>query len=212
MANRFIVFEGIDRCGKRTQMELVQRWLLGRGFLVKTGREPNDETSLVGRYIRRILKKEIPSPGFHRLQRLFTLDRAQEIVCLIQPALDSGHFVLWERFAHSTLAYGMLDGDPERYLKLQYDVIGPFMVWPRLTLVFDISGEEAIRRMGDMNQAELFEKRETLECVRQNYLTLVGNWPTSGVGEMVVINALRPPQEVFEEVKAIIKDWFEIVD
>ncbi|MEK7501242.1 MAG: hypothetical protein AAB642_03925, partial [Patescibacteria group bacterium] len=166
---------------------------------------------LVGRYIRRILKKEVPGPGSHRLQRLFTLDRAQDIVCLIQPALDSGHFVLWERFAHSTLAYGMLDGDPERYLKLQYDVIGPFMIWPSLTLVFDVSGEEAVKRMGGLEGAELFEKRDILERVRQNYFALAKDWPKSGLGEMVVVNGERPPQEIFEEVKAIIKDRFQIV-
>ncbi|MBI4120000.1 MAG: dTMP kinase [Parcubacteria group bacterium] len=204
--NRFIVFEGIDRCGKRTQLELTQRWLLSRGCLVQTGSEPNDKTSPVGIYIRRILKKEVPSPGFYRLQYLFTLDRAQDIVCLIQPALDNGHFVLWERFAHSTLAYGMLEGDPERYLKLQYDVIGPFMIWPRLTLVFDISADEAIRRMEGLGEAELFEKQETLERVRQNYLTLAKKWPASSVGEMIVLDAMRPPQEIFEEVKNLLQE------
>ena len=151
MDNRFIVFEGIDRCGKRTQLELTQRWLLSRGCLVQTGSEPNDKISLMGIYIRRILKKELPSPGFFGLQRLFTIDRAQDVVCLIQPALDSGHFVLWERFAHSTLAYGMLEGDAERYLKLQYNVMGSFMVWPQLTLLLDISAEEGVGRMGGLN-------------------------------------------------------------
>ncbi len=205
----FIVFEGIDGCGKKTQLDLAYGWLLRAGRPVDYGSEPNELISPLSRYIRTVLKGRITrKPSGFDLQRMFTLDRAQDLICFIRPVLAQGTVVLWERFFHSTLAYGMLEGNVEVYLRLQHDVLGSFMLLPDLTFIIDISGAEALRRLSVASrEAEYFEKEKTLERVRQNYLALAQR---DDLGEMVVVNGKRAPEEIFKEVKDIIQQRFEI--
>lgn len=205
----FIVFEGIDGYGKKTQLDLVRRWLWRIGRPVVYGSEPNELISPLGRYIKSILKGKIDSkPSAFDLQRMFTLDRAQDLICFIKPALKEREAVLLGRFIHSTLAYGMLEGNVKIYLRLQHDILGSFFVLPDLTFIIDISGAEALQRLSaSPRQAEYFEKEKILEQVRQNYLALAQR---DDLGEVAVINGKRPQEKVFEDIKGIIRQRFEI--
>lgn len=211
----FAVFEGIDKCGKKSQLDLTRKWLHPNHEVVY-GSEPNDLVSPLGKHIRALLQSKASLvPDSIDLQRMFTLDRAQDVICFIRPALESGKIVLLERFFHSSLAYGA-NGDPrhefaceramERFWMMQQEIIGPFLMLPDLTFIIDISSAEALRRLAiSSRQAEYFEKEKTLERIRQNYLALAQR---DDLGEMVIINGKRPQEEVFEEIKAILSDRF----
>ena len=101
--NRLITFEGVDGCGKSTQLKLAAQWLEARGEKVVCTFEPGD-TSL-GKEIRKLLLtgEFVPVPEAELL--LFLADRAQHVCEVIQPALASGAWVLCDRYSDSTLAY-----------------------------------------------------------------------------------------------------------
>ena len=110
MNGLLIVFEGIDCCGKENQVARTRWWLADTtetkevSQQVVIGREPTDEWSPIGRYIRSILQKRTPFPGNLELQRLFIVDRAQDLVCRIKPQLAQGIIRLQDRYALSTMA------------------------------------------------------------------------------------------------------------
>ena len=109
MRGKFIVIEGIDGCGKTTQIDEISRWiptsglLRGNSKLVKT-REPGG--SLLGKKIRNLLldnnKNNKPSSLAELL--LYSADRAEHISKTISPALEKQDWVLSDRFCDSTLA------------------------------------------------------------------------------------------------------------
>src|SRR3954469_9578186 len=99
-----ITFEGLDGCGKTTQLELQAERLRQRGLRLTVTREPGGTE--VGRRIREMVLS--PTTGqlapATELALMFAA-RAQHIEQVIRPALDSGEIILCDRFTDSTVAY-----------------------------------------------------------------------------------------------------------
>lgn len=208
MPGLFLSFEGIDYCGKDTQLALVRDWLQSRGHSVQCGSEPT-ERNAVGRFIRSILRGEISAPSLYEFQRLYVLDRAEDIIGFIRPGVQEGAVVLLSRYALSTIAYGMLEGSgPEPYLALHEQIIGSHMLWPDLTFLLDISSEEAIRRLAASGrQVEFFEKEAKLRKIRENYLTLAKR---HDVGRIFVVDGERNQEEVFGLIRQALEGEYEL--
>ena len=107
---RFVVFEGIDGCGKTTQCELFYRWLPSSGLLapgsqVILTREPGG--TQLGEALRQLLldPNKSVSPSRTSELLLYAADRAQHVDTLVRPALAAGDWVISDRFTGSTLAY-----------------------------------------------------------------------------------------------------------
>lgn len=162
----------------------------------------------IGAHIRGILEH---NPGFEApadpfdLQRMFVIDRAQDIVCNIAPALAQGKVVLYDRYALSTLAYGIASAPPSlaedtayRFLKLHRHVIGDLMVWPDVTYLIDITADEAMQRLEHERVApQHFEKREKLERIIDAYHWLYDHWGYLDLpGEIVRIDGMQPNSSV----------------
>ncbi|MBI2278803.1 MAG: dTMP kinase [Candidatus Brennerbacteria bacterium] len=202
-----IAFEGIDGAGKLTQASMVERWLAGFSAHTLFLSEPNDNTYL-GKTIRKMLKGEIPKPHPFEFQRLYVLQRAEDVACFIKPffakngSVEQPAVCIMERYALSTIAYGMLAArKPESFIKLHQDVVGPQMIWPDLTILLDLPAEEAMRRIVELrgSKTEDFEKVETLRTVRLNYLDAANLWPFRK--KIAVVDGALSPEEVFKEVK-----------
>ncbi len=155
--NKLITFEGVDGCGKSTQLRRAAAYLRDQGCDVVTTFEPGD-TGL-GKEIRRLLLAGEFVPVAEAELLLFLADRAQHVHEIIQPALASGAWVLCDRYSDSTLAYQLAArklgarklGDAgtnpcNEMLKgmLSFAECG---VSPGLTLWFDVAVAEAMRRM-----------------------------------------------------------------
>ena len=107
MRGKFIVIEGIDGCGKTTQIEEISRWLPTSGLmgenskLIKT-REPGG--SLLGKKLRNLIldnnKNNKPSSLAELL--LYSADRAEHVSKIIAPQLEKQNWVISDRFADST--------------------------------------------------------------------------------------------------------------
>ncbi|MFQ5518824.1 MAG: dTMP kinase [Mariprofundus sp.] len=159
--HKLITFEGVDGCGKSTQLNRAADYLRDMGHDVVTTFEPGDTP--LGVEIRKLLLAGnfVPVPEAELL--LFLADRAQHVRQVIGPALASGAWVLCDRYSDSTLAYQLAArklGDGAVNLKemLSFAECG---VRPALTLWFDVSVSEAMRRM--KKRAEAGEKATRLD-------------------------------------------------
>ena len=144
MASAFITFEGIDGCGKSTQLRMLASELRLRGREVVATREPGG-TPLGTRIRQLVLDTEEQVDPLAELL-LYAADRAQHVRTLVRPALDSGHVVLSDRYADATVAYqGAGRGFPDAIVS-EVVALATGGLMPDLTLIFDLTVEESRRR------------------------------------------------------------------
>lgn len=206
-----VTVEGIDGSGKDTQFWKLHEWLDRSVGFVHHWMEPNDQSSLVGQRIRAMLRGEVSIEADpFTFQRMYVVDRAQSIFCFMRPALEARSIVLLQRYAFSTIAYGMLSGrPPEDFIRLHEDVCGEIMVWPDITIVLDLPAKVALERIAKRRQEsglsvpnEFFERADKLARVREFYLQLAGR---RDIGGIAVVNAEQDPDVLFEDIKKIIE-------
>jgi dTMP kinase len=141
----FLTFEGIDGCGKSTQMRLLASELRLRGMEVVATREPGG-TALGQRLRAALLDTEQSVDPLAELL-IFAADRAQHVRTLVQPALESGHIVLSDRYADATVAYqGAGRGFPSELIA-EVVKLATGGLKPDLTLVFDVPVAECLARL-----------------------------------------------------------------
>src|SRR5438270_9352954 len=101
---KFITIEGLDGCGKSTQLKRLEKALCSDGIEVVVTREPGGTET--GEKIRRVLLDTGTAnlSPFAELALMFA-SRAQHLKEVIQPALNEGKIVLCDRFTDSTEAY-----------------------------------------------------------------------------------------------------------
>jgi len=140
----FVTFEGVDGCGKSTQVRLAAGWLKSLGNDVLSTFEPGDHS--LGADIRSILLSGEHTPVPEAELLLFLADRAQHMREVVLPALQKGQWVLCDRFTDSTLAYQLagrqMDAEKLPGL-LDFAEMG---VSPSLTLWIDLPVRESLAR------------------------------------------------------------------
>ena len=151
MRGKFIVIEGIDGCGKTTQIDEISRWLPTSGLmggdskLIKT-REPGG--SLLGKKLRNLIlennKNNKPSSLAELL--LYSADRAEHVSKIISPALEKEDWVISDRFADSTLAYQGYGRNINLEIIKNIESIVCQGEQPDLTIFLEITAEESILR------------------------------------------------------------------
>lgn len=99
----FLVFEGLDGCGKTTQLRLLAERLRGRGHLVTETAEPYARGEW-GPKIRAMARSGRVLPPAEEL-RWFREQRREHVREVVRPALEAGHVVLSDRYFLSTAAY-----------------------------------------------------------------------------------------------------------
>ncbi|MEJ5285649.1 MAG: Thymidylate kinase [Candidatus Kapaibacterium sp.] len=99
----FITFEGIDFSGKTTQVQLLAKYLINKGFRVITLREPGGTE--ISEKIRQILLE--PKNELTSITELFLFEASRSDVVrkVIKPHLEKGSIVICDRFWDSTIAY-----------------------------------------------------------------------------------------------------------
>jgi len=175
MKGFFIALEGIDGCGKSTQIKALAEWLPASGLMpdgaqLVVAKEPGG-TAFGASLRNMLLTPEVgkePCPRAELL--LYMADRAQHVDTVIMPALNNGHWVLCDRYSMSTVAYqGYGRGWPRYDIQMlnHYASIG---LWPDLILWIDISVDEALKRTRNKQPDRIeAEGKEFLRRVRQGY-------------------------------------------
>ena len=150
---RFLVLEGIDGCGKTTQLQALAAWLPASGLLpagadLVVTREPGGTP--LGLALRELLLHPpgAAAPGSTAELLLYAADRAQHVQQRIRPALEAGHWVLSDRFSGSTAAYQGHGRGLSLALIEQLEAIATAGLSPDLTLWLDLPLAESRRRRG----------------------------------------------------------------
>lgn len=208
MSGAFITFEGIDGCGKSTQLRLLASELRVRGLDVVTTREPGGTP--LGKKLRAVLLdvQEQVDPLTELL--VFAADRAQHVRTLLLPALAADKIVMSDRYADATVAYqgsgrGFKPEVIQEIVQLATDGLTP-----DLTLLFDLSVPESAmrtrRRVAAKHSDRLDrEHAEFHERVRSAYLEIA----TSHPDRVRVIDARGSVHETQELVMSIVMPFLK---
>jgi len=191
---KLIVFEGLDGCGKSTQLRLAEMALRARGIEAVVTREPTD--GRWGRKIRAMAQSGEAVPPEVELEWFFE-DRRDHMREVVGPALDDGRIVLSDRSYVSTVAYQGARGlDAAQILS---DSEAEFER-PDLVLLFEISAKEGLARVnarGGVTEP-VFENLPFLERVAEIFAAL-------DVAGLVRIEADRTEEEIERDVLAEIE-------
>ena len=204
-----VTFEGGEGCGKSTQIKLFTEFLKKNKFRFVVSREPGGTP--VCEEIRKVLlssKSEITSKAEFLL---FSSARAQHVAEVVKPSLEQGKVVILDRFYDSSFAYQGYAGNLE---VKEIEEITKFAIdgcVPDLTIIFDISYEDGIKRKNaDVNLKTLDRIESKGERyhnkVRAGYLQIAHDNPD----RVVVLDATKTKEEIFEEVQDIFLERFNL--
>ena len=190
----FITCEGADGCGKRTQLMLLAKGLMAKGYDVIVTREPGAKG--LGEKIREILLNYDGEVSSKCQTFLFLADRAQHMDVIVRPAVEKGKIVLCDRHTDSTVAYqGYGRGiDIERINALNNIATGGDK--PDLTFVFDIDADTSMQRVGSEKDRMESAGVEFFNRVRHGYLEIAHNEPQ----RVKVIDASKSIEEIHKDV------------
>jgi dTMP kinase len=199
----FITFEGIEGCGKTTQIKRLCRRLHSYGIPFVATLEPGG--TKIGKSIRRILldsgnKNLVPVAELV----LYAADRAQHVEEVIKPALREGKWVICDRFADATVAYqGQARSQDMRLVRILNKTVTQG-VYPDRTFLLDCPVEIGLQRALNRNKKDpdqgqdRFEKEQMVfhRAVRRAYLELAKKEHR----RIVVIEASADEEAVEEEI------------
>lgn len=198
----FVTIEGIDKSGKTTVINNLKNEFPDALYTT----EP-DDTTWTGKSVRRAIKAE---SGTHPLSvfHFFMADHYNHIEDKVKPALEKEQMVICDRYIDSRYAYQQssvdeyIEGDTLAWLKKVQEK-PTSTITPDLTIILDISPEESLSRMElSERELEVFEKKEFLEKVRENYLSLAEKGD-----RYVVVDGEREPDVVSKEVIETIQSY-----
>jgi len=190
----FITFEGIDGCGKSTQVWKLAKYIsnLSKYNHLIVTREPYKNQD-----IRKILQEDSdPYSQGRKLAKMFVTDRVVHTGEIIIPNIERECHVISDRYDLSTLAYQQTQGVPLQELIDMHQGI----IMPNLTFIVDVPVEVAIERMkkdDKRNVEQKFEKQiGFIGKLRQNYLTLQKQLPERRI---IVIDGTPSVEDIFEK-------------
>ncbi|NJN29184.1 MAG: dTMP kinase [Synechococcales cyanobacterium RM1_1_8] len=234
MLGKFIVFEGIDGCGKTTQLHRLAQWLpqqllekqvvlgqarphpgaagpaAGRSPHLLLTKEPG--ATELGRTLRHLLLTPPAGPDAEPMAPpaellLYAADRAQHVAQQLRPALAAGAWVLCDRYEDSTWAYQGKGRGLDLDLIEQLNGIATDGLHSDLTLWLDLDPAETGRRLRDRGQADRLEQADAAfhQRVSQGFAQLAQRHPQ----RIVRIDAQGSEDEVAQRIQQVVLDWME---
>ena len=213
MRGKFITFEGLDGCGKTTQMEKLAAVLRAEGIEVITTREPGGTE--IGERIRTVLL-DSRTAGLDPMAEMALMfaSRAQQIAQVVLPALEVGKWVLCDRYTDSTEAYqgGGRQLGSDAVLELHQALCRG--LWPDLTILMDSEVDHSVKRARKRNKAasdgaqpdeNRFEQESYAFFTRVHdaYLAIARREPQ----RVAVVDARQPAELVHPQIVQIVREW-----
>ena len=173
-----ISFEGIDGCGKSTQIAYAAEYLRGLGYDVLVTREPGG--CRISEKIRNVIL-DVDSAGMNVYSEalLYAASRAQLVDEILLPALDAGKIVLCDRFVDSSAAYQGAGRGIGMETILQFNRYAIEHCMPQATFFFDFTPEAARMRMSNRGEVDRMEAEsmEFFDKVYNGYCALCEQFP-----------------------------------
>jgi dTMP kinase len=209
----FITFEGIDGSGKSTQLRLLNNFLRTVGCNALLTREPGGTT--LGLRLREALLDATEEVDPLTELLVFAADRAQHVRRILVPALENGEVVISDRYADATVAYQGAGRGFSPDLISQIVQLATGGLKPDLTLLFDVSIDDATartkRRSTGKSTARTAPDRLDIEDaefhtrVREAYLRIAKAEPK----RVKVIDTSGPVDRTHERVKDVVLPFLQ---
>jgi len=196
----YIAFEGIDGCGKSTQVSLLCDAL--PKLYITPIRLAEPTYGKYGSEIRNHVSQR-DQISVERQRELFTLDRREHVRHKIKPLLrfvrENGSFVIvQDRSYLSAPAYQAEDEDTMRTLLREQQAFAPK---PDIVFLLDLPEKVAIDRLTKRRRLkDLFDEPNFLEKARQRYLFLA----SEGSERVEVLDGAATPEQISERVLSIL--------
>lgn len=196
----FITFEGVEGCGKTTQIRMLSEFLSARGIRIRLTREPGG--CPIADKIRAILL-DAENRALAPLSELmlYAAARAQHVAEVINPALSAGEVVLCDRFCDATTAYQSFGRGIDRSVIDTLNSHACQGVSPDLTVLFDCDAAVGLSRARQRIEASSGPREERFELealafhqrVRAGYLQLATEQPD----RFLIINGADTIDNIF---------------
>lgn len=197
----FITFEGMEGCGKSTQVAKLVEHFIRLGHDVLQTLEPGG--SKLGQDLRRILldpQNSDLAPASELF--LYLADRAQHLATTIVPALDQGRLIICDRFADSTIVYQGYGRGLDTKVLYQLNEVAVQGLWPDLTILLDVDPRTGLGRALNRNKRnKVAASQGRFEAehlafhtrIREGYL----DWAAQNRKRFVIIDGNDDPETVF---------------
>lgn len=203
-AGKFISFEGGEGCGKSTQARLLADWLEEQGRPVLLTREPGGTAGAEA--IRELLLH--PSHGSWTAPAeamLFAAARADHVAKVIKPALESGTWVICDRFVDSSIAYQGVAGGVGSETVRQLHQIGSGGLLPDRTILLEVDHAIAAERMAARNQPEADVIEQRGEAYHQSVAAAFQSLAEDESNRFLIIDGSGAVAEVQSLIRASLK-------
>ena len=199
---KFITLEGIEGAGKSTAIKFIADFLRENKTEFVQTREPGGTE--IAEKIRHIVLDHNEEPMHSATEMLlYFAGRAQHINQLILPTLQSGKWIICDRFTDATYAYqGGGRGIPDEKIAILENWVQEGLK-PDCTLLFDIDPELGLARIKKNRTLDRFEVEHVsfFHAVRARYLARAAKEPN----RFKIIDASKTPDEVKQQVCEILK-------
>jgi dTMP kinase len=211
---KFITFEGLDGCGKSTQLEKLAGALREQRIDLVTTREPGGTE--IGERIRTVLlSSRTAGLDSHAEMALMFASRSQLIAEVILPALEAGKWVLCDRFTDSTEAYQGGGRQLGGNAVLQLHEVLCRGLWPDLTILMDSDVSSSVSRARRRNKTAAqdenrFEKESGafFTRVRESFLNIARRESH----RVVLVDARPPMEEVHASIVQVVRQRLVLGD
>jgi dTMP kinase len=220
-SGKLIVFEGVEGCGKTTQIQQTHMWLVNSGVLARLQqrgdvsqlvitREPGG--TLLGQSLRQLLLHSTDEPIQDRAELLlYAADRAQHVAADLKPLLSTGALILCDRFTDSTVAYQGYGRGLDRGLIDQLNQIATGGLQSDLTLWLDIDVKIGLTRAQHRAAQDRIEQADLSfhQRVQQGFIELAQTHPN----RIVRIDASQEVSAVTDQIQMVLSqrfaEWYE---
>ncbi|MGJ3249687.1 MAG: dTMP kinase [Elainellaceae cyanobacterium] len=218
MKGKLIVFEGVEGCGKTTQIKRTKAWLLENPVVqhmqrgdfqrwVCLTREPGGTD--LGTRIRQILLGESgdsvqSSIHDHAELLLYAADRAQHVQEFLTPHLNRGALILCDRYTDSTVAYQGYGRGLNLQIIEQLNYIATGGLESDLTFWLDLDVETGLTRTRNRGGCDRIEHAnlEFHRRVQGGFATLADAYPN----RIIRIDARGTEQDVADQIQSVLEE------
>lgn len=213
MSGKLIVFEGVEGCGKTTQLQRCHEWLVGQTpewfqrlkeivSLVVT-REPGG--TQLGCELRQLLSEDNKALSDSAELLLYAADRAQHVAEVLKPQLALGAIILCDRYTDSTIAYQGYGRGLSLSLIHQLNSIATNGLESNLTLWLDVDVEVGLARTKNRGRLDRIEQAnlEFHQRVQQGYIELAKAYPQ----RIIRVDGSGSVENVQQQIRLILSQF-----
>lgn len=191
----YIVFEGIDNCGKSTQIKLLYKYFKeNTNMTVERIKEPSN--SSIGRFILDFMKSEeaLSDTNKEITSLLFSADRLTQKNKILQYKNNPENILISDRSYISSICYQSGNHINEAWI----EQINKYIPQPDITIILRIPPDMSIQRS---SQDTAYETRKQLKRIQNNYLRYAMNH-----NHTYIVNGAQARETIHKNIKKVVKN------